>query len=348
MVERHEDLDDPYEIAADWADRLSELNEAQRRELADWLGHSQENAQAFAAMRHLLSDTALLEALEEGPSDNAETDPALPPLRPRPGRSLHASAAGRSARKSPIHINRRQALAAGLAGALALPVAGYWFTHPSESAPLRFASAVGLRRKVALPDGSTMILDAASRVSVNFAGSRRMVQLEEGAAQFDVRHDPERPFEVHTPQARMVALGTLFSVDHLTDASELRVYEGRVGLETPFGTRSTVPAREWALIGNTKVLQTGTFDPASGNDWQNDWLDAHEMRLGQAVERLARYSEVPIRLADPDMAERTFSGRFRLDRPQQSLELIGSLFELHLKRENGTLVLAHDQAFART
>ncbi|MBT0667093.1 FecR domain-containing protein [Novosphingobium profundi] len=324
--------DDIYEIAADWADRLNELAPHEGRELAAWLAQDPAHADAFAAMRRLLNDTALIEAGETA-------DIPLPSLRPNP-----RSGVRRGIMRLPrvVRTNRREALAAGLAGALAIPLSAYWLTRGAPAHDVRYASAIGTRRKVELPDGSTMILDAASRVALDFSSERRTVHLEQGAAHFDVRHDTRRPFTVLTPQARMVALGTRFNVDHLAKASELRVFEGRVGLATRFGANRTVAAHEWVLVGNRALEQEGMFDPSSASDWRDNWLDAHAMRLDQALERLARYTPRSVRLADPGMASLTFSGRFRLDRPEESLGLIASLFALRVDTRGETLVLSRD------
>lgn len=58
---------------------------------------------------------------------------------------------------------------------------------------------------------------------------------------FDVRHDPARPFEVRTPHAGVVALGTSFSVYHLTEASELRLFSGHVRLDVARRASRVVP-----------------------------------------------------------------------------------------------------------
>lgn len=328
-------LNDTLEQAADWADRFDDLNADERRELAAWLEESESNARAFARIRRMMGDSALIEACEEN------SIPPLPDLRagtrrPRP--------VARPASPMPVRpmLARRQALAAGIAGALALPLAGYWFMrdeHSSAAAPLRYASRVGERRKLILPDGSGLLLDASSRVAVDFSQGVRRILLEQGAARFDVRHDAARPFAVHTPHGTMVALGTSFSVDRLAEASELRVFSGRVGLDVEQRERLEVAAHRWALVKGAEVT-SGTFDPAAHPDWQNDWLDADAMPLGFAVERLARYSAVPMRIADPNLARLTFSGRFRLDQPEQSLELLGALFGLTPQKRGNGLVLA--------
>lgn len=342
-------LNDTLELAADWADRFGDLTPDERRELAAWLEESASHARAFARMRRLMGDSALIEACE---TRAAAGLPPLPGLRPDTGHALRP----RRRLQVPARpaLTRRQALAAGIAGALALPLAGYGFMEaaaPDAPAPLRFASKVGERRRLTLPDGSGLLLDAASRVAVDFSQAARRVVLEQGAARFDVRHDPARPFAVHTPHAAMVALGTSFSVDRLARASELRVFSGRVGLEVPQRDRLEVSAHRWALVesnrggngagnGGAARVTSGRFDPAARADWQDDWLDADAMPLGFAVERLARYSPVPMRIADPKLGRLTFSGRFRLDQPEQSLELIGALFGLRPQRRGDTLYLA--------
>lgn len=330
------------ETAADWVDRQGGLSAQERRVLQAWIDAAPEHAQAFAQMTRLMTDTALIDALE---GDRAEA--TLPAMRV----NGHSSMSPRVSRwhAKPSMLGRREAIAAGIAGAiagaLAIPAAGYWLLHPEASdrgggdpALQRIASAVGRRRHVTLPDGSAMLLDAASRVAVNFAEGRRAVVLKQGAARFDVRHDPERPFEVSTPHGRMTALGTSFAVDHLADVSELRVFSGRVGLAAISGEQLVVPARQWATADAHAIVGRGSFDPAGG-DWQTDWLDARAMPLGQAVERLSRYSASPLRLADARLAALTFSGRFRLDRPEASLTLIGALFGLELQRKDGALYL---------
>lgn len=329
------------EIAADWADRLGNLTDAERRELAAWIAESKVHAQAFERMRQLLADAAVFEALETADRP-AEALPSFPTI---PNAARHRPRAQRAAPR----LARRQAIAAGIAGALALPLAGYWALHRGEedSAPssprLRYASGVGERRRLVLPDGSGLLLDAASAVAVHFTEGRRTITLDRGAARFDVRRDASRPFEVRTPLAVMMALGTSFSTDILSSASELRVFSGRVQLTVQDGASLVIPARQWALA-QAGSLETGSFNPASHAGWPDDWLDADSMRLGFAVERLARYSATPLRLDDPELADLTFSGRFRLDTPEQSLALIGALFGLRAERRSGTIYLGRGRS----
>lgn len=321
------------EIAADWADRIGELDAAERRDLIAWLNQDPAHAQAFSRMHALLRDPALLELLE------ARHEATIAPSVATP-RST-------SRRRIPAALQRRRgvglaAIAAGLAAAVAVPMllrepvpAGGPVAAPAGE---RFASAVGERRTLRLSDGSTMTLDAASTVVTRFAARARNLELERGAARFDVAHDASRPFQVWTPQARFTALGTNFSVDRLQSAVELRVYRGRVRVDAAGAAPVVLTAGEWTRVG-TAPSGIRRFDLKADDGWQDKWLNADQMRLDAALERIGRYSAVPIRLADPPRGAERFSGRFRLDTPAESAALIGALFGLEPERGTGGLVL---------
>lgn len=313
------------EEAADWADRLDTLSPADRAELSVWLNRSSAHREALSRMVKLLGDPALFAAIEQ-----AQAAAPVPP-RPRP-RRWPGAAAGPTRRR----------IATGIAAALAAGVATPLVLHLSQlHAPCVeriYASATGQQRQIALPDGSAMTLDAASRVAIAFSGDARDLTLQGGAARFEVRHDSARPFAVTTPQGRMVALGTNFSVDRGATTSELRVYRGRVRLTVPGQPAVIVTAGHWAEAGAGPIV-VHRFDTGTYQGWQDRWLSGDRIRLGDAVARLGRYSARPIRLADPALADETFNGRFRLDRPVESLSLIGALFDLTVTDDGRTLRL---------
>jgi transmembrane sensor len=71
----------------------------------------------------------------------------------------------------------------------------------------------GSRSKLVLPDGTQVWLNAESRITYqhSFNTKKREVSLE-GEAFFDVTHDAERPFIVHTSGIDIKVLGTAFNV----------------------------------------------------------------------------------------------------------------------------------------
>src|SRR5262249_1651311 len=65
-----------------------------------------------------------------------------------------------------------------------------------ETQTTTFATAKGQHQHVVLADGSSVDLDAETRLTVAMSRGERRVTLADGQAIFDVRHDANRPFVV--------------------------------------------------------------------------------------------------------------------------------------------------------
>ncbi len=86
----------------------------------------------------------------------------------------------------------------------------------------------GSKSKLQLPDGTVVWLNAGSKILYNdaFNKSQREVQLT-GEAFFDVAHNAEKPFIIHTKAMNIKVLGTVFNVrayptDKFTEASLIK------------------------------------------------------------------------------------------------------------------------------
>ncbi len=85
-------------------------------------------------------------------------------------------------------------------------------TSPAANVKV-LAAQNGSRSKTILPDGSTVWLNAGSKIyyDKDFSGALREVKLE-GEAFFDVQKDAGKPFIVHTAGVDIKVLGTAFNV----------------------------------------------------------------------------------------------------------------------------------------
>jgi transmembrane sensor len=67
------------------------------------------------------------------------------------------------------------------------------------------------------------------------------------------------------------------------------------------------------------------------------------MPLVTLVDEIARYHDVKILIAEPDLGQRTVSGVFQLDNPDVILQALEYSFEIHsLKLEDGSILLISD------
>lgn len=308
------------EEAADWVDRLAELSDAERGDLAVWLNASPEHAAAFAALRHTLRDTALLEAVDRLRSAPVET------LAPR------RSAVGGWSPAGLIAASLLVMVTGGLLGARLI-------VHRATP-PIELATAVGARADHVLSDASTVRLNADSHASVAYSRSARDIYLRKGDAVFEVAKNPRRPFNVMAGDAKVTAVGTVFEVDKVGDAVEVRVFEGVVRVSQGAASPRLLRQGEWLLLAADRTASRGRLPADSYDAWRGDWLEADSMPLKYVVARLNRYSPQSLVLRDPELGALRVTGRFKLDRPSEALAMISSLLNLKVEKAGGRIYLA--------
>ncbi len=89
-----------------------------------------------------------------------------------------------------------------------------------------------------LPTGDRLVAASGARFDVELPEPRiRRVRLGGGSMLFDVRPIERGRFTVSTPNAEVVVLGTVFSVEATETATTVWVYEGAVRVQGPRGAR---------------------------------------------------------------------------------------------------------------
>lgn len=314
--------------AADWIDRLDELDAGGRQELATWLNASPANAAAFELMRRTVTDTALLQAAERvraatsaPAADALPSGPSVPPRR----------------RPAALGFGL---LAASLAGLIVLAAIGFKVvSRPSAEAPLVLTTAIGARSDYGLSDKSVVHLNADSQVSVRYNRAARDLTLQRGDAMFDVAKNPDRPFNVVAGAATVTAVGTSFEVDRLGDAVEVHVFEGVVRVSRQAAPARLVRKGEWLrLVGDGQPIG-GPFEPDAYQSWRSDWLVADQTPLKYVIARLNRYSTDPIGLRGGPISDLRITGRFRLNRPADALAMISALADATVARDGARAYL---------
>jgi ferric-dicitrate binding protein FerR (iron transport regulator) len=92
--------------------------------------------------------------------------------------------------------------------------------HSSETKQENVVAKNGSRTRTILPDGSTVWLNAGSKIfyDIDFTKATREVTLD-GEAFFDVVKQPQRPFIVHAGKIDIKVLGTAFNVKSYAEDS---------------------------------------------------------------------------------------------------------------------------------
>lgn len=207
-----------------------------------------------------------------------------------------------------------------------------WQRSTSDAVPpTHYETAVGDRRAITLPDGSTLQLNTRSAVDVRFTEGERRVELTRGEVFFAVAKDAGRPFVVVSEGVRAQALGTAFVVRRGEKETEMVVTEGRV----KFGAGDAPSTLVVVTAG-----QRATCDPQNPRGPRVESLDASalarrlawqtgrlifrtKMPLSEAAEEFNRYHRVQLVMQDETTAAVPIGGAFEfanLDAFVRSLE----------------------------
>lgn len=291
--------------AAAWRVRLTEAGLESSAAFEAWLAEDEANE---AAWRQVAAPWELLTEHATDPEVMAARRHALAQLAP-PARQTHRD-------------SRRNYGWSAAAAVAAIAVVVGWFLLVDR--PLEYRTARGERRVLPLEDGSKVSLDSNTVVQLHYSADARQVQLLEGQARFDVAHEAHRPFSVVAGDRKVVATGTSFNID-LRDAQVVvTLMEGRVLVTSATGHG---PATEYSTVQPIALVAgqalTASIDAPNPppptietvsieavTSWQSGRLIFDNETLRSAVERVGRYADQRIVIADEQAAQLRFSGIF--------------------------------------
>jgi len=213
-----------------------------------------------------------------------------------------------------------------------------------------FETRIGERSTIRLVDGSVIVLDTGSRISVDLTGIGREVHLLAGRANFDVAHDAAKSFVVYAADRRITALGTAFDVRIGPREVRVTLEEGRVVVDqiSPGAlhpARGSPAARTQLEPGEQLVAPVGGAARVRGADikratsWQQGRLIFEADRLADAIAEMNRYSTSPIVLADPEIGDLKLSGVFRTGEVRAFAHALTEYFSIDTVQDGDTTIL---------
>jgi transmembrane sensor len=310
--------------AAAWVVRLEagDLDEPEAVAFDAWLCASPDNAEAF--------DIALA-------TSHAYAAAAAPAARALAER-----------RPAPRPLGRRAVLAVGsMAAAAAVAV----IIAPQLAGPTAsetYVTAKGERRTVHLADGSTIELNAGTRLSLTLERRERRVTLDEGQAVFDVIHDVHRPFVIAVGDRTVTDLGTQFDVRRRDGKLSVTVAHGAVEVRPAVGAAGRAyrlhPGQRLDHVEGGALSQVAAIQAEEVLGWRSGRLVYRGQPLADVVSDLNQQFANPIRIDDPVLAAAPISGVLILDDQDAVIRRLALLVPISAVRSDAGVVLRRDGA----
>jgi transmembrane sensor len=329
--------------AADWfvANR-AELSEQERNAFSAWLGASPVHVEEYLGIAVTARDLKEACDLPDNSIDavvaraRAEKSTLVQPLWPRLVAPL----------SDLLSFNwQRAAVSVAALGVVGIGFLALWhfsispgITSADPVVTQQFSTQHGELQTLRLTDNSILHLNTDSAVTVRYSHSERSVTLTVGEADFEVVHDPTRPFRVFAGAAEVTDVGTVFDIRLRNEAAVVTVIQGRVAVNNR-SQSGPQQSQSVELGAGQQISVTDQSLPSSpisvDAERTTAWLHRQIMFEREPLERVAtefnRYSPKPIEIATPALQGLEISGVFATDDTDAFIAFLRSLKGVHVE-----------------
>jgi ferric-dicitrate binding protein FerR (iron transport regulator) len=168
------------------------------------------------------------------------------------------------------------------------------------------------RKLITLPDGSTVWLNAASKLkySEDFNDKVREVYLS-GEAYFDVQHNPEKRFIIHTGKIVTTVLGTAFNIKEDENKHTITVTVTRGKVKVANGNKQLgiiTPNQQISFNLKTSEAVQNQVNASESIAWQEADLHFEDITFAEAAVKLQQQFNVKINFSNEKLKECRFTG----------------------------------------
>ena len=168
------------------------------------------------------------------------------------------------------------------------------------------------QKQITLADGSKVWINSNSQLSYpkQFTGKTREVYLA-GEAYFDIQHDADKPFIIHTGKIVTTVLGTAFDIkeDNISHTIKVTVTRGKVSVANgnkQLGILTPNQQISFNLL-SSKFFKT-EVDANEAIAWQNTELRFDDITFVEAASQLQQRFNVKINFSNDKVKNCRFTG----------------------------------------
>lgn len=197
--------------------------------------------------------------------------------------------------------------------------------------------------KVVLSDGSEVWLNAGSqlRYPTTFTGDSREVELI-GEAYFQVKHNPKKPFKVHTEDQHIQVLGTSFNISSYPNTTtSTTLAHGKVSVSN--GLNSILPSLilapgEQAVSTSGKLLKQNA-DIAKVTAWKDGLFKFQKSSVQDITAQLERWYDIKFVFKNKTIPARQITGEIPRKVNLSDIVEILSYFDINSQIDGRTIYL---------
>jgi transmembrane sensor len=199
----------------------------------------------------------------------------------------------------------------------------------------------GQKASIDLSDGTKISLNAGSKLKYpnKFNGNPREVFLE-GEAYFDVAHNPQKPFIIHTGEIYSTVLGTKLNIKAFPDEKDISIslVEGKVkvtkeNLSEKQAELLLKPMQQITLNKESEEYTLCFFDLQQTTGWKDNVLIFNNISFDKVLNQLERSFGVKFELNDNSMKYIKINANFKNESLTTIVKSLAKLTKLQYKIE---------------
>lgn len=297
--------------------RDGDCSDDERHAFESWVRTSDAHASAWQRACDVWNKSDALAATDAfaGVSLNASVleDTAAPAVVPK--------AAARTGKA----LSRRQWMQMAAAGA-AVAVPGYYIWTSGAFAD--YATGVGERRTVELPDRSVVEMGSSTVLNVDYRADTRRLSLERGEAYFRPRSGGARPFIVDARKGRIGTGGAAFNVKILDDATAVTAFKDTVDITLQDDASVSLGASRQVSFGGAGFSSPKRIDPNAVLAWRSGRIIFQDAPLRDVVADLERHRRGRIVILDESLGDALVTAVFKTSETTAAIDTIADIMSI--------------------
>lgn len=164
--------------------------------------------------------------------------------------------------------------------------------------------------KLVLSDGTKVWLNSSSKLKfpMTFPSSSREVYLE-GEAYFEIAQHAQKPFIVHTANAKVHVLGTKFNLNAYGNENvNTALLEGKVKMEAPTGEAILLSPGNKGIYNPLKGFSTESFDINEIVSWKEGLYYFRNTSLQEISQVMHRWFDIAIVFDNNNLKKKPITG----------------------------------------
>lgn len=230
------------------------------------------------------------------------------------------------------------------AAAILIIIAGALFWKSDTNGTVELNTAYGQVRQYHLPDGSDVMLNANSKLSMENwkEGADREVWME-GEAFFHVKKTAAKtPFVVHARQMDIIVTGTQFNVINREGENSVLLKEGSVTVKTAGGELIKMVPGDNVTIQDRLPQKEVNASPEKVLAWTQAKLVFENTPMREAQKLISRHYGVTVKL-EKAIEEKTISGILPNDNLDILLKALEAAKGFQIQRRDGEIMISGSQ-----